>query len=346
MLDWSKDRADPGPGVLAAAATGIVSLIEDYGGDVERIFGNAGIAPETIHNPITNLSLGAFCGLFEEAARQTRHDNFGLWFGHQFKPRDLGMWGYVAVCSPTVGSALENLIDHFQYHQQGSTMRLSEADSLMRLEYQIFDGRILERRQDAELSLGMFFNVFRECYGAAWAPEEVHFEHPKPLDWKEHERAFDAPVYFNQPTNALLFRREALAGRMPNSDRRLLSLVQTCLTALGLNQLAPQSLIDRLRNQVRVKLPEGYPALETIAEELGQPVSAVQRTLSFEGLTYKDLVETTRQDLAQLYLKQVHMPLSEIAFLLGYSELSAFSRAFRRWTGVSPRDYRERLARS
>jgi hypothetical protein len=153
----------------------------------------------------------------------------------------------------------------------------------------------------------MFFNVFRECYGTSWAPEEVHFEHPKPLDWQEHERAFDAPVYFNQPTNALLFRREALAGRMPNCDLKLMSLVQTCLTALGLSREASQNLVDRLRNQVRIKLPEGpegYPSLDTIAAELGQPPSAIQRSLAFEGLSYKDLVETTRQDLAQVYLRQ------------------------------------------
>jgi AraC-like DNA-binding protein len=224
-------------------------------------------------------------------------------------------------------------------------MRLTEADSLLRLEYQIFDGRILERRQDAELSLGMFFNVFRECYGTSWSPEEVHFEHPKPLDWKDHERAFDAPVYFNQPTNALLFRREALAGRMPSCDLKLMNLVQTCLTALGLSREASQNLIDRLRNQVRVRLPEGYPSLDSIAAELGQSTSAIQRSLAFEGLSYKDLVESTRQDLALVYLKQAHMALSEIAFLLGYSELSAFSRAFRRWYGVSPRDHRDQLSR-
>jgi AraC-like DNA-binding protein len=331
---------------LAPAATGAVDFIERNGGDVDRVFGRSGIAPDCIDNPVLSLELGSYCGLFEEAARQTRNDNFGLWFGNQFMPRDLGMWGYMAVCSPTVGSAVQNLVEHFGFHQQGSMMRLSEAEPLLRLEYQVDDGRILERRQDAELSLGMFLNVFRECYGAHWAPEEVHFEHPKPMDWKEHERAFGAPVYFNQPINALLFRREVLKGRMPNCDLKLLAIVQTCLTALGLDQDLQQSLVDRLRHQLRVKLPEGYPSLDSIAEELGQSVSGVQRALAFEGLSYKDLVETTRQDLALLYLRQVHMPLSEIAFLLGYSELSAFSRAFRRWKGASPREYRDRLMNS
>lgn len=346
MLDRTKGEGGSAPGVLAPAATGAVSFIERNGGDVDRVFGHSGIEPSSIDNPTLSLSLNAYCGLFEEAARHTQNDNFGLWFGNQFMPRDLGMLGYVAVASPTLGSALENLVGYFDFHQQGSTMRLSRADCLLKLDYQIHDGRIVERRQDAELSLGMFLNIFRECLGPHWGPEEVHFEHPKPLDWKEHDRAFEAPVYFNQPTNALLFRPDLLAGDMPNGDTRLLAIVQTCLSSLGFNDNIAESLVDRLRNLLRVKLPEGYPSLESVAAEMNLSVSAVQRVLAFEGLSYKDLVERTRQDLSLLYLRQVHLPLSEIAFLLGYSELSAFSRAFRRWHDVSPRDYRDRLLRS
>ena len=74
---------------------------------------------------------------------------------------------------------------------------------LVRLEYQIHVPDILVRRQDAEFSLGMFLNIIRENCGSSWAPDEVHFEHPKPEAWKEHESAFDAPVYFAQSTNAL-----------------------------------------------------------------------------------------------------------------------------------------------
>ena len=77
---------------------------------------------------------------------------------------------------------------------------------MMRLEYQIYSSEIVERRQDAELSLGMFANVIRDCGGSRWAPVEVHFEHARPEFWREHETAFDAPVYFSQPTNALVFQ--------------------------------------------------------------------------------------------------------------------------------------------
>ena len=335
------------PGVLASAATGIVDFIERFGGDVDRIFGRFRMTPDMTGSPTLKIRLSTFCGLFEESANQTDCENFGLWFGNQFQPRDLGMWGYAAVSSPTLGSALENLVLLFRYHQESSVMRLRRGeDGLIRLEYQITDPSIIERRQDAELSLGMFLNVIRECCGRHWAPEEVHFEHPKPSMAKEHELAFDAPVYFSQPTNALLFQPEILSRPMPGRDPRLLALMQMCLEQLGSEAPANDLLIDRLRTTIRAKLPEGYPALDQVAEQLRVSQSAIHHELGEAGLTYTDLVETVRRDLAMSYIKQRQLPFSEIAILLGYSELSAFSRAFRRWTGTSPRQYRAQRLRA
>ncbi len=332
------------PAVLAAAATGIIEFIEKTGGDVDRIFGHAGIAPEMAGEPTLKLSLSSFCRLFEEASRLSQHDNFGLWFGNQFLPRDLGLWGYAAISSPTLGTALDNLVNLFRFHQESSVMSLYRGKSgLMRLEYQIQVPDIVERRQDAELSLGMFYNVFRESCGAGWAPEEVHFEHAKPENWQEHETAFSAPVYFSQPANALLFKSDILKKPMPNQDLGLMTIMQTCLESVGKENNQPVSLTSRVQSTIRTKLPDGYPSLEQIAAALQLPASVIQRELSQEGLSYKELVETTRQNLALMYIKQRHLSFSEIAFLLGYSELSAFSRAMRRWTGFSPRKYRTYL---
>ncbi len=332
------DMAGSNPAVLASAATGIVNFLEKFGGDVDCVFGRTGIAPELAGSPTLRLKLGAFCRLFEEASRQTAHDNFGLWFGNQFAPRDLGMWGYAAVSSPTLGSALENLVGLFGCHQDSSLLRCARSDNrLIQLEYQILSPEIVERRQDAELSLGMFLNVIRECCGPNWAPEEVHFEHAKPADWHEHEEAFSAPVYFSQPTNALLFRPDILERPMPGRDLTLMTMMRNCLVQLGQTPDRPVTLVDQIRTFVRQSLPAGYPTLESVAGSLRVSQSAIQRELAREGLVYKDLVETTRRDLAFMYLKQRHLPFSEISLLLGYSELSAFSRAVRRWTGQSPR---------
>ena len=339
--DPARTAADCAPGVLASAATGIVGYIERFRGDVDRIFGNAHILPDMAGSPTLKLRLSAFCRLFEESAQQTGNENFGLWFGNQFQPRDLGMWGYAAVSAPTLGAALECLVGLFHYHQESSMMRLgTDDDGLVRLEYQIVDPSIIERRQDAELSLGMFLNVLRECCGSQWSPDEVHFEHPKPEFASEHEAAFGAPVYFSQRTNALLFRPDDLARPMPSRDLRLLAVMQTCLEQLGSRPSDDHLLLDRIRTAVRMRLPEGCPSLGQIADELRAPVSVIHQDLSAAGLTYKEMVEEVRRDLALSYTRQLHLPFSEIAMLLGYSELSAFSRAFRRWTGAAPRDYR------
>jgi len=334
---------DPAPAVIASAATGIVRFIESMGGDVDRIFGNAGIAPDMAGSPTLKLSLGSYCQLFEEASRLTRHDNFGLWFGNQFQPRDLGLWGYAAVTAPTLGSALDNLVRLFPCHQESSLMRLTHGpEGYVHLEYQIEAPDIVERRHDAELSLGMFLNIMRECLGQQWSPEEVHFEHPRPAEWKEHEKAFGAPVFFSLPRNALLFRPEILAEPMPGRDPKLMAMMQMCLEQLANRDTRRASVIDRVRTVIRTRLPDGYPSLEEVANALRLVPSAIQRELAQEGLVYRELVETTRRDLALAYVQQRHLPFSEIAYLLGYSELSAFSRAVHRWTGQSPRAYRGR----
>ena len=121
--------------------------------------------------------------------------------------------------------------------------------------------------------------------------------------------------------------------------------MRTCLESLGLQGGGEQGLFDRVRSVIRVRLPNGYPSLDQIAAELRVSPASVQRALSEQGLTYKDAIETMRRNLARMYLDQRQLPLTEVALLLGYSELSAFTRAFTRWTGVSPRAYRQGLVK-
>ena len=342
--DPSGRHGDSPPVVLAAAATGVVEQIESRGGDIDSIFGNAGMCPSMAGSPTLQVKLSRFCRLFEEAARQTGDANFGLWFGNQFRPRDLGLWGYLAVSSPTLGGALRNIVETFPRHQQHSHLGLvPHADGRLMLEYQIRAPDIVERRQDAELSLGMFLNIFRECLGRRWTPEAVYFEHPSPLDADQHEAAFGAPVCFAQPTNALVFRPDVLERPMPRRDPRMMAMMHACLEALGPRADDREPLIDQVRMAIRSRLPEGWPSLECIGEDLRLSPASIRRELARVGLTYKGLVQTMRRELAFVYLRQHHLPLSEIAFLLGYSELSAFSRAVRRWTGKSPRAVRSRL---
>lgn len=327
-------------GVLSAAASGLDGFITHQGGDLDRVFGRAGIDPEQLRHPTLSLPLTSYCQVLEEAARQSGCDNFGLRYGQQFRPQALGLLGYVGLCSETLEDALRNFAAAFPYHQHSSLIRLVDCGECYRFDYQVQHDAILDRRQDAELTMGMVANLLRHVLGESWAPRAVTFEHRRPQQWQEHVEVFGAPVQFARPCNSLLVSKGDLQGRlMPERDANLLFLVQDVIRRLGEQDAGP-SLVESAGSQIRLALVRGEPVLEQIAEQLGLTALGLQRRLRDAGLSFTQLVEQTRRELALHYLRQ-RRPISELAPLLGYSETSAFSRAFRRWFGVSPRQWRD-----
>lgn len=327
-------------GVLAAAASGLSDFIHGHGGDVDRIFGISGIDAELLAQPTLSLGLVNYCRVLEEAARYSGCDNFGLRYGRQFKPQSLGLIGYIGLCSATLEQALQNVVQAFPWHQHDTLVRLVEKGDCWRLDYQVRHGAILCRRQDAELTLGMFLNLIRHVAGKNWAPREVHFEHPRPEQWHEHCKAFDAPVYFDQPFNSLVIAKREVSRSMPDSDPLLLGVMQDAIRRLNTSG-SQQSVVDRARSQVQLALLEGEPSLEEVAEKMGLSSWSLQRRLREERLSFTALVDKVRCEMATHYLQQRQLAISEMALLLGYSEVSAFSRAFRRWFGISPRQWRQ-----
>ncbi len=329
------------PKILAAAASGIEELIARHGGDVESIFGRATIRTDQLASPINELNLLQFCALFEEAARQTGYDNFGLQFGQGFAPQRLGAIGYIAITSPTLAAGLQNLVRYFPAHQESSVLTVEAERDLLWLTYQIVDPRIKARRQDAELSLGMFCNILRNALGPDWAPLEVHFEHQRPDGGREHERRFGAPTLFGQRTNAIAFKREALSRPMSACDPYLFAVIEPFLAQRAATRRAPTDYVAALKQEIKLQLGEGSSTLKALARRMGVETAELQRRLRELGVSYNDLLRAARQDLALRYVRESDMPLTEIALAVGYSELSAFSRAFRAWTGLSPQRYRQ-----
>ncbi|MEQ8666580.1 MAG: AraC family transcriptional regulator [Rhodospirillales bacterium] len=327
--------------VLASAASGVIDYIEKHNGDPDSILGNASITPEDLDSPFNELLLSDFCTLFEEAARQTKNDKFGLYFGEHFEPRRLGAIGYSAISSPTLAAALRNVELYFPAQQGQSSFGMIREDSeVFWLSYRIFDERIQNRRQDAELSLGMFLNIFREALGPNWAPLEVRFEHDAPDGTYCHEKVFGAPVRFGRRTNALAFRRRDLDARMPNQDPYLFSIIEPFLKSRCEIHRNPEDFATTVRNQIKLQLGDIPPTIAEIARIFGVSDQSLQRQLKEHGVTFQELVNAARKELALHYLEDHSVPLTEIAHCLGYSELSAFSRAFRGWTGMSPQRYR------
>lgn len=327
-------------GVLSAAANGLGAFITDFGGDLDRIFGRAGIQPEQLLHPTLSLCLSNYCEVLEESARQTGCDNFGLHYGQQFQPQALGLLGYVGLCSDTLEDALINFAQAFPFHQHGTSIQLLDEGECYRFHYQIRHGAIVQRRQDAELTMGMATNLLRHVLGQEWGPREVTFEHEKPQDWQAHGELFNAAVSFAHGTNSILIPKAQITGKtMPGRDPVLLMLVSDAIRRLGAGTGA-EDLLEHVRQAIHQTLSLGEPALDEIARQVNSSEWSLQRRLREQGVSFSQLVDEVRRDAALWHLRQERLSVSDLAVLLGYSETSAFSRAFRRWFGVSPRQWR------
>ncbi len=332
------------PRVSAVAATGVLGLIGECGGDSARVLQAARLDARTLSDPAASLDLRRYCDLFEQAARQTGIGSFGLRFGLNYRLETMGPLAALILNSPNLGAALRHLCTYFPAIQEHSTLTIRDDGDLLALQYQIRDGRIAARRQDAELSIGIFSKIFQRCLGASWAPEEVHFEHLRGGEHAEIRSLLAAPVYFAAPTNAIIFRRSALAAPMPGANPLLLPALRAELH--GRTAAArPDDFIGQVVSQIRAGLAEGDASIELISARLGFSRAGLYRRLGAEGVDFSALTQRVREELALIYVAQPGIAFTEIAPLLGYSELSAFSRAFTRWTGLSPARYRQERQR-
>jgi AraC-like DNA-binding protein len=329
-----------GAQVSLAATAGLVPFIETLGADPDRLLGPAGIDGAHLDpHRDDSIELSAYVAMMERGAALSHCGNFGLRYGRQFPASEHGVIADVALAAPTIGTALRYFVGLFPLHQEATETACRLEGGLLRLEYRILDWRIYERRQDAELTIAMFLNLLRHAYGPGFVPDEVHFEHPAPSCTAEHEATFGAPVYFGQRTNALLFRPHDLDRAMPHADPARFARLLADIRTRPLKRVAVP-LAARVQAEIRSRLPEGYPPVEDVADALGIARWTLQRRLAADGLTYSNAVCTVRRTLAQTYLAEPHLPISTISSLLGYAELSPFSRACRRWFGASPEHLR------
>ncbi len=329
--------------VKAAAACGLAPFIAEHGVDADRVLGEAGLTERVFDDPDASIPLYRYVAMMEQAARHTANPMFGLSFGRQFPPAAHGPIGELALAAPSIRAGLQAFIDFFPLHQDNTRTALTGDGRTLRLEYRILEADIWSRRQDAELTIAMFAGLLAHALGPALRVEEVCFEHPAMEAARKYERAFGAPVYFSARTNAITIRDSGLDRPMPQADpRRFMALAGTLR---GRSRAAGIDLKTLVCGEIRRLLPEGCPAAETVADSLGLARWTLQRRLAGHGVTFSECVDQVRARLAALYLEEPHLSIGGISDLLGYSEISAFSRACRRWYGTAPAALRKQHLR-
>ncbi|KEA64159.1 Transcriptional regulator, AraC family [Marinobacterium lacunae] len=328
--------------VLASVTLGLEEFIDRQGGDSRQVLSRAGLRSGLYREPNRHISLKNYCHSMHEAARSTGNEHFGLWFGEQFDPQGLGLFGYFATTSPDLRSAIAGMQGYFDVFQRNSLLGFSIEKGICQLEYRLLDGDIVDRRQDAELTVGMLNNVLRRALGERWSPLEVHFQHPALVNSEPHRDAFQCDVRFQQARNLILFPEACLDKPMPDANEMLNNVVRGTISELVGEQPRLLSTAQQVKSELLELLPEGDAGIDQVARRLNLSKRTLQRQLSAESYSFKELVDELREELAIYYLEYQRLSISEVAFRLGYSEISAFTRAFIRWKSMSPSDWRTR----
>ena len=334
------------PTISVAATTGLLAAISDEGADPDPILRAVGLERSALENRDGFIATATFAHMLEEAARATHDDSFGLHFGVRFDPKDIGALLYVVLHSETVGLAMHNIERYVHIHNNAARVSVEIEGDRAHLRYHVVaNGTTFSMRQHNEYSMGVLLSTFRMIGGDEWRPLEVQFEHGPLRDTAEHSRVCRCPVLFGMPANAMVVQHDFLGRVLPHADPKLYRVLNQYVERLSSELPREMDWLAAVRNAIAEAMLEGDPKRVRVARKLSISTRTLERRLKEHEIVYSAVVDDTRRQFALTYLKDRKHSLTEIAFLLAYSEVSAFNRAFKRWTGATPARYRERNAR-
>ena len=300
-----------------------------------------GLGDKVLTSPDVEIPLSQYMALWEVVGREVS-PSVGLQLGADAQSNDWGAYGYAARSAPSMQLALRCLSHFYAVLAQGTRTEVSVDGSSVTLIYQVVDPLITERRQDAEYTASAALAILRELTKCSTLkPNQVDFEHDRLSDISVYQEVFGCPVIFNQPDNRMVFAHGILDMPVLTADSRLFQALEPFLQRQQ-SARTESELLSRMGACIASGLGSGGVNIEFISSSMNMGVRTLQRRLSEQGLEFSQVVEDVRRSLAEEYVARSDYSFTNIALLLGYSEASSFSRAFRRWTQLSPLKYRQR----
>jgi AraC-like DNA-binding protein len=277
-----------------------------------------------------------------DRARQHLDDPcLGLHLGQTASAGHFGLLGYLLLNSRTLGDALMRGAKYWRlFRPHAVQMQYRMAGDTVVIEWEAEDGEA--SATSAEAAATAAAQMLRDVTGQSLTALELGFQHPAPPDQAEYDAFFGCRVAFGQPAIRLCFPIAYLAVPLRDPDPDLLLLLEERADALLAALPSMADLEQTVRECLERLMPSADPTVEQVAELLCLSPRTLQRRLDESGLNFRSLLDDTRRRLAETYLLDPRLQLKDVAHLLGFSEQSAFTRAFRRWNGVSPGEFLRR----
>jgi AraC-like DNA-binding protein len=309
--------------------------LADLGVDWESILSSCGIDPAELHDPEARIPQDRFHRIWIAASEFTGDPCIGLHAGARIHPHAVNLFGYLMLSSATLGDGLERVARFQRVLTEQPWMTLDDSGACVRIRVGIEHGDAELRAIHAEYVSPLVLQVLSWVSESDIAPTEARFEHEARGEPSEYERILGCPVKFAAEQSDLVLTTETLDRPSIHANERFARLHQEFAEQLLASEKETRSA-PRVRRALAECLESGAPGLPSVARRLGMSPRSLQRRLSEEQTSFSEVLEMLRRDIARDQLQRHDTPIAEVAYLTGFSEVSAFTRAVRRWFGRSP----------
>lgn len=328
--------------IFAPALGALWKQLEGYGIDPAPVFESEGVDPETMFDQGARIPVERYQRLDVKAAELSGDPNFGLKGAEYFRPAHLGALGFAWLASSSLRTAFQRISRYSRVIQEKLVVELDEDDEFfyVRMDAQLplLNERI---REDGQLSSILKF--CRVIAGKDFNPAKICLKQSEPANTGYYFELFRCPVEFSSEETMMVIHLKDVDKRLTGSNDQLAKLNEHIVVKY-LAHSAKQDIVNRVKAAVIDGLANGEVSENSIAGELHTTPRNMHRKLQKEDTSFKQLLTDVRKDLAQQYIQDRSKTLTEISFLLGFSEVSSFSRAFKGWTGKPPSEARQTVA--
>lgn len=330
---------------MSVFAPGLGALwrqLESYEIDPEPLFRKHGVNPDTLFDSGARIPLKQFQKLDIEAAELSGDPFFGLKGAEFFRPAHLGALGFAWLASSSMRTAFQRLSRYARVIQEKLSIELSEDDEFFYVRIDASVPFLYEAiREDGQLAAVLKF--CRIIAGSEFNPARVCFRQQQPANAGYHYELFRCPIEFGAENTLFVVSRHDIDKRLTGSNDELAKLNEHIVVKY-LAHSERKDIVNQVKAAIIDGLANGAVTEKSIAEELYTSPRNLHRKLQKENTSFKQLLTDVRQDLARQYIQDRSKTLTEISYLLGFSEVSSFSRAFKGWTGKPPSAARQDVA--
>jgi AraC-like DNA-binding protein len=315
----------------------IPSALAELGADPDAVIRQAGIDPKLFANLDAVIPFTTLGRLVTECVRVTGCEGFGLRVGMKTRPSGMGLTGLVSIHSPTVREGLDVITTTLQTSDTGGATFLDVRRGVACFGYAVTAPGIESAEQIVDAAIAIAFNVMRQLCGPGWRPTEVRLTRTPPRDKTPFTKFFEAPVEFGARAACLVFDAAILDRPVNDRDPHAADILAPLLREAAAN--AQGDFVSTARAVIRTQLAAGALSRETVCRALGLSTRTLVHRLETLGLTYTALADEAKFEAAQGWLVKGET-ITETAARLGFADPSAFTRAFKAWSGATPAKWR------